>query len=209
MWTSDVKTRLENRVYEISKKHGLSHLGSCIGVLPVLYNIYETRREKDRVVLSCGHAGLAWYVILEEFEGLNNGFDAEELYKLMGVHPTIQSERDSYITCSTGSLGMGLTVACGVAAVNPEIKVYCVISDGEAAEGCVWEALDYAYKNIPNLIIIIHMNGYSATKEIKIEDLYQRIKCFHNDVKIWLSHGVPFAKGLDAHYYVMKEGDYA
>ena len=69
-------------------------------------------------MLSSGHAGLALYVVLEHFYGI----DAEHLLKTHGIHP--ERDLENFIDVSTGSLGLGITIATGIALSNPNINVY-------------------------------------------------------------------------------------
>ena len=73
----------------------------------------------------------ALYVVLEKYFGI----DAEELLEKHGHHP--HRDELNKLHCSTGSLGQGITVAVGRAIANPNRDVYCLISDGECAEGSV------------------------------------------------------------------------
>src|SRR5258708_9487054 len=127
--------KLKRRVLEISFKHKLSHLGSCLTALPIIVEIYEERKENEPFILSSGHAGLGLYVVLEHFEG----HDAEMLFNLHGVHPNRDLEHGIY--CSTGSLGQGLPIAVGMALADRNKNVYCLISDGECSEGSIHEAI--------------------------------------------------------------------
>lgn len=150
-------------------------------------------------MLSCGHAGLALYVVLEAIHGIN----AEELYDKHGTHPC----RDQYIDCSTGSLGMGLTVAVGLALAGKE--TYCVISDGECAEGCVWEALAFKTRScMHSLHVHVNYNGYSAYGEIDY-NLASRLRAFDPRIQIhYTNPGLPFLDGIDAHYHKMTKEEY-
>lgn len=197
--------KLTKRVFEISKKYDLSHIGSCVATLPALIDIYEKKNKNDVVVLSNGHAGVAWYVVEEHF----NGISAHESYKSMGVHPTFIKE-GHFVKVSTGSLGMGITVACGLSASNPERTVYCTISDGECYEGAVYEALIYIKKYLFNLEIYFIYNEHSATRYTRFDDIQEiawflnpRIAIFRHDSKL------PWCYGIDSHYYKMKETDNA
>src|SRR5512137_2607124 len=129
---------LEQRILDISKKKGLTHISSCLITVNYLDYIYATKLPQDKVVLSNGHAGLALYVILEKYEKK----DAEKLYDKHGTHPN-RDVKDG-IWVSTGSLGQGLPIALGMALGDPKHDVYCVTSDGEWAEGSMWEALTIA-----------------------------------------------------------------
>src|SRR5689334_7883129 len=117
---------LQNRIKTISRKLNLSHLGSNLTAVGIIDRIYQKRKPHEPFVLSCGHAGLALYVVLEKYLGKN----AEELYLKHGTHPNRDIENGIY--CSTGSLGWGLTIAAGMAFADRERNVWCLISDGEA-----------------------------------------------------------------------------
>ena len=193
--------KLVDRVLEISYKHKLAHIGSCLTALQIIHEIYCFKEEEDIFILSSGHAGLALYVVLEDIYGA----DAEDLYLRHGVHPH-RDEKDR-IYCSSGSLGLGLTVAVGFAMAGKE--VFCLVSDGECAEGSVWESLNCKEKyRLDNLHIHVNMNGYSAYDPIS-PNLPNKLRCFCPDIMIHeTSNQLPFLKGLDAHYYMMTEEDY-
>lgn len=193
---------IENRILEISKKHGLSHLGSCLTAVKIIEEIYEEKQPQDRFVLSSGHAGLALYCVLEKYLQV----DAEELFEKHGVHPNRDLENG--IHCSTGSLGQGLPIALGMALADRSKKVYCLISDGECAEGSIWEALRVKKEmNVDNLVVYVNYNGYSAYDEVDLEYLYNRINSFCpgiNFVKTSTKE-YPFLQGIDAHYCTVPE----
>lgn len=171
--------KLNNRILEISIKYKLSHLGSCFTALPIIYKIYNKKKYDDKFILSSGHAGLALYVVLEHFHGV----DAEYLLETHGIHP----ERDlgNFIEVSTGSLGLGITIATGIALANPNINVYCLISDGECAEGSIWEALRFIDENnILNIEIHANVNGWAAYKPVDTEKLTSRLKSFFPSINI-------------------------
>lgn len=190
--------RLRKRVLELSFKHGLSHIGSCLTALTPLVEIFEQRPE--RFVLSNGHAGLALYVILEAYRGA----DAEALLCANGVHP----KRGPSIDCSTGSLGQGITVAVGMALAGKE--TYCLVSDGEASEGSLWESLAFKHNHgLKNLHVYVNMNGYSALSKVNEAYLSDRLRVFDPDIRIYQTQpDLPFLCGVDAHYRVMSKEEY-
>ena len=104
-----MSNKLERRIIELSYKHGLTHLSSCLTSVNVIDKIYQVKKKTDPFILSNGHAFLALCVVLEKWEGK----DAEKLWKKHGTHPNRDLEDGIY--CSTGSLGMGITVAVGMA----------------------------------------------------------------------------------------------
>ena len=196
---------LKKRIVEIAYKHKLGHLGSYFSALEIIDSIYQKMNKDDIFILSSGHAALALYVCLEKYRGQ----DAEALFIKHGGHP--HWDEEAGIFCSTGSLGLGITIALGRAVANPNRKVYVLISDGEAAEGSVWEALKtIVEQNITNIEIHANVNGYAAYREVDVDYLESRLKTFLPDIKIHhttVEH-FPFLKELNAHYHVMKENDY-
>jgi transketolase len=196
---------LKKRILEIAYKNKLSHLGSYLSSLEIIEEIYKNKKSEDIFILSSGHAALALYVVLEAYEGRN----AEELFKKHGGHPHRDEKNGLY--CSTGSLGLGITIAVGRALSNPKRKVYVLISDGEAAEGSIWESLRFIYEqNIKNIEVYANINGYAAYDKIDIEYLSKRLLSFLPNINLRYTsvNQYPFLKGINAHYHVMSEEDY-
>lgn len=195
---------LKRRIIEISYKHKLAHLGSCLTAVDIIKEIYDTKGKDEKFILSSGHAGLALYVVLEEQGGRN----AEEIFEHHGVHPDRCGECG--ISVSTGSLGQGLPIAVGMALSDRNKNVYCLISDGEFAEGSIFEALRISENlKLNNLHIYQNNNGYAAYQST-IE--YRGIFNLHfeniNFHKILTTNEFHFLNGLDAHYKVMNEEEY-
>lgn len=120
--------------------------------------------ERDRFVLSKGHCAPSLYAIL----ALKGFFDWEELKTLRHVGAMLQGHPDMKgtpgIDMSTGSLGQGVSTACGMAKAakmdNKDYRVYTVLGDGECEEGQVWEAAMFAsHNNLDNLVVIVDQNG--------------------------------------------------
>jgi len=197
--------KLKKLLIEIAYKHKLGHLGSYLSALAIIDGIYQKMNKDDIFILSSGHAALALYVCLEKYHKI----DAEMLFKKHGGHPHRDEENKIY--CSTGSLGLGITVALGRAIANPKRKVWVLISDGEAAEGSVWESLKTIYEhNIDNIEVYVNINGLCAYKEVDVDYLTQRLKSFLPSINLKYTtvEQYPFLKGLNAHYHVMNEENY-
>ncbi len=193
-------TDLQHRVIEISKKKHLSHIGSCVTAVGIIDEIYDKKKVGERFVLSSGHAGLALYVVLEKYLM----FDAEGLFDKHGVHPAFDPDHD--IHCSSGSLGHGLGIALGMALSDRTQNVYCLVSDGECAEGSIWEALrTKADLDVKNLIVHVNINGYGAYDKINAEGLTQRLTAFCDDIHIHYTNfdDFDFLDGLSAHYITL------
>ena len=120
--------------------------------------------DRDRFLLSKGHSALVQYAALAEW----GYFPMEELKKLKTLGAMLQGHPDKLTTpgveANTGSLGQGLSLACGMAAGlridGRGSKVYCVLGDGELAEGQIWEAaMAAAHYKLENVVAILDRNG--------------------------------------------------
>ena len=119
---------------------------------------------RDRFVLSKGHTAPALYATLAE----RGFFDKEELKTLRKFDSRLQGHPDMKgipgVDMSTGSLGLGISAACGMAlsgkVSGDAYRVYTVVGDGESEEGQVWEAAMFAsHYKLDNLCAIIDWNG--------------------------------------------------
>lgn len=196
---------LKTRILDISYKLKLSHLGSCLTMVDLLDEVYEQKKRDDIIVLSAGHAGLALYVVLEKYEGI----DAEALFLKHGVHPN----RDENIFATAGSLGHGIGIAVGAAIANPSVSVYCLTTDGELMEGSSYESLRNAdLLRLSNFSLIVNANGYGAYSKIPTDYLYSFSNIFtHISIDIRKTScllGVRRLQGLSGHYYVLDKKDY-
>ena len=187
--------KLHDRIIEISKKHRLSHLGSTLTSVDIIDEIYKEKKEDDPFILSMGHAGLALYVVLEKYYGV----DAEQIHKHHGVHP--EMSKDYHIDCSSGSLGLGLPIALGMALANRNKDVYCLISDGELYEGSVWETANVIRKyNVTNLKVYLNYNGWSAYDDVP-SWMIDNISFIMPSIKIMRTRVEDYGlTGLSAHY---------
>ncbi len=150
------------------------HPGGSLSIADVLTYLYFAKMnvypenpklaERDRLVLSKGHTAPGLYSVLA-----NRGFfDVEELKTLRHIGARLQGHPDmKYIPgvdMSTGSLGQGISAACGMALsaklTNDTYKVYAILGDGEIEEGQVWEAAMFAaHYKLDNLVAIVDNNG--------------------------------------------------
>lgn len=170
----EAKTRLFRReILEMTFKAGSGHPGgslSAVDIITVLY--YHQMRidpknpkwaDRDRFVLSKGHVCPALYAILAE----TGFFPKQALWTLRRPESILQGHPDMRLTpgveMSTGSLGQGLSVACGMALAarldEKDYAVYCMLGDGEVQEGNVWEGAMFAsHERLDNLIAILDRN---------------------------------------------------
>ncbi|MBZ4645964.1 MAG: transketolase [Petroclostridium sp.] len=160
----------------------VGHLGgscSCADIVAALYfhkmkvdPKNPTNENRDRFLLSKGHAALVQYAALAEL----GHFPKDELKKVKTLGSMLQGHPDMTktpgIEANTGSLGQGLSIANGMALGlrldGKKNKVYVIIGDGELAEGQIWEAaMAAANFKIDNLVAIVDRNKLQATGPIK------------------------------------------
>lgn len=146
---------------------------------------------RDRFVLSKGHCCPSLYAIL----ALKGFFDWDELKVLRHVGAILQGHPDMNktpgIDMSTGSLGQGVSAACGMALAakldNKDYRVYTVLGDGECEEGEVWEAAMFAAHNkLDNIVFIVDQNGLQIDGTVEevggLEPLDKKFESFGFEV---------------------------
>ncbi|WP_094546130.1 transketolase [Petroclostridium xylanilyticum] len=201
--------KIRHHIINTIIKNGEGHVASalsCADILSVLYmkimNINPKNPEwdeRDKFILSAGHKCLALYGALVE-----RGFVEEEVlntYNKLGSpipgHPDMKKLKG--VEFSTGSLGHGLSIGCGMALAakldKKNYKVYVLMGDGEQGEGSVWEAAAYASHNkLDNLVAIIDRNGLQingTTKEIlNTAPLEEKYSAFGWSVKVIDGHSI-------------------
>lgn len=128
--------------------------------------------DRDRLVLSKGHAAPALYAAL----GNRGYFPVEELGTLRHIGSRLQGHPDMKgipgVDMSTGSLGQGVSAACGMAKAakltGRDYRVYALLGDGEIQEGQVWEAAMFAkQQKLDNLCLIVDNNGLQIDGSIE------------------------------------------
>lgn len=126
---------------------------------------------RDRLVLSKGHTAPALYAVLAE----KGYFPKEDLLTLRQADSYLQGHPDMKHTpgvdMTTGSLGLGVSAACGMALAakidKKDYRTYAIIGDGESEEGQVWEAAMFAaHYKLDNLCFILDLNGLQIDGKI-------------------------------------------
>lgn len=173
MDTEHMAGRIRRHIVNMTHRGNSSHVGSGLSISDILSVLYghtmqldpEVPRfaERDRFILSKGHAGAAVYAALAE-----RGFFPTERLKDHYQNGSIFSGHVSHkgvpgVELSTGSLGHGLSVGCGMAlAAKKQSKtngVFVVLSDGECDEGSNWEAILFAaHHKLGNLTVAVDYN---------------------------------------------------
>lgn len=161
---------IRNRIIKISYENDLFHIGSCLSCVEIIATLYfKSMKTDDNFLLSKGHAGLAWYATLVEKKIL----DKIDFQKL-DTHPNKDLTIGSLYT--SGSLGQGLSLGCGLALADSTKNTFVVLSDGECDEGSIWEAAKFAQDNkLKNLIAIVDCNKWKAYDKATSREDFKRI----------------------------------
>lgn len=196
--------QLEEKAKDIRKKTidaigylGVGHIGGALSVVEILTLLYykhmdvsseePKKKDRDKLVLSKGHAGPALYSVLAD-----KGFFPEAWLHTLNVGSTnlpshCDMNRTPGIDMTTGSLGQGISAAIGIALANRldkiDKKVYLIIGDGESNEGQIWEgAMAAPHFKLNNLIAFtdnnkMQIDGY-VHDVMSIEDLNSKWTSF-------------------------------
>jgi len=192
---NELAKKIRRNIIDLLYRHQACHLGSCMSCVEILVALYfKIMEPEDKFILSKGHAAGALYTILAE-KGI---IDWEELYekyyekgeKYWGLaHHTVPG-----VILSTGSLGHGLPVACGMSLAlkhdKKKGKIYCLMSDGEMDPGTTWEsALFASHHKLDNLVVIVDYNklqAFGRTNEVlNLEPLAEKWRAFG-----WIAHEI-------------------
>lgn len=195
--TRKMAQRMRLKIVEMSFKARTAHVGSalsCVDILAVLFGqilsidpANSLDKNRDRFILSKGHAATALYTALAF-----RGFFPEQFLE---NYATIGGELEEHpgpgcvpgVEAATGSLGHGLSIGAGMALAGKIQKrsydVFVLLSDGECNEGSVWEAAMFASaKNLDRITVIIDFNKWQATGRsfeiMGIEPLREKWKTF-------------------------------
>jgi len=166
--------RIRRIVIEQSRRANVGHIGSALSIVEIIVALYghvlrvedTLDPERDRFILSKGHAALALYSALF----LRGWITEEELNSycadasLLGVHP---EHALNGVDFSIGSLGQGLSFGAGSALAarlrGSSRRVFVLVSDAECNEGALWEAVMFAaHHELSNLVAVLDLNGQQA-----------------------------------------------
>lgn len=200
----ETAVRLSRQILQITTEAGSGHPSSSLSAIDILTALffggtmrYDPERpswpERDRFILSKGHAAPALYALLAEA----GYFNPDKLSTLREIgsplegHPNMRALPG--VEASTGSLGQGLSVGLGHALAarvdNLPYRVYVLIGDGEADEGQIWEAAMAAAKyEVDNLTAVLDYNKFQQTGSVNqvmpsLEPLGDKWRAFGWDVR--------------------------
>lgn len=197
------------------------HPGGCLSAVDILVTLYSKClnhykewsehpdfENRDRFVLSKGHASASLYAVLALFEY----FPLEELMTFRKLGSRLQGHPSfgllPGVEVSSGSLGQGLSMSCGMALGlkldKKDSYVYCYVGDGEMQEGQVWEAIMGASQHeLDNLILFVDRNNLQidgCTDDIKsLGDLQAKFEAFD-----WMALEVDGHKHQEIYQAVLK-----
>jgi len=210
----EIARRVRRNIVLMTARAGSGHPGGSLSAVEILIALYfkvlrhrpkEPRwEERDRFILSKGHAAPALYAVLAEC----GYFPAEDLLTLRHINSHLQGHTDMTTTpgveMSAGSIGQGLSFGIGMALAGrldrKDYRVYVLMGDGECDEGQVWEAaMAAAHFCLDNLVAIIDRNKQqltSWTEEVMaLEPLAEKWRAFRWHVEE--SDGHSFSQILD------------
>ena len=170
----EIARRIRISVIEETYAAGSGHPGGSLSIADLLSYLYfaemridpadPCKADRDRFVLSKGHTAPALYAALAE----RGYFPKSDLLTLRKLDSYLQGHPDMKgtpgVDMSTGSLGLGISAACGMALAGKyrgaDYRVYTILGDGESEEGQVWEAAMFAaHYRLDNLVAVLDLNG--------------------------------------------------
>lgn len=179
---AQIINRLKKEIIRVAYQAQIGHIPSAFSVLDILWVLYDRVLGKDYFILSKGHAALGLYAVLAK-----KGFFPKTwvnslgtLKSHLGGHP--DANQVPGVEASTGSLGHGLPMAVGMALglkIKKKLnKVYCLIGDGEANEGSIWEAVMLGmHHGLNNLVCVVDYN-HSTDRALALGNLGKKFKSF-------------------------------
>jgi transketolase len=165
---------IRRTIVDESMRAGVGHIGSALSIADLLAALYgrvlrigeAAEPERDRFVLSKGHAALALYAALAATDRIDRSLLSTYCGEasMLGAHPEHVLPGVDF---STGSLGQGLSIATGAALAArrqaSRRRVFALLSDAECNEGSIWEAAMFAgHHRLANLVAIVDVNGQQA-----------------------------------------------
>jgi len=182
---------IRQNILKISHASGHGHIPTCFSIVELLTSLYTVmkhdpknpdREDRDIFVLSKGHASLALYSTL----AAHGYFSIDDVYSFGNHGSTFGCHADRMkipgVEASTGSLGHGISLACGMA-LGAKIKgtgrhVYTIVGDGESNEGTVWESLMVAEHNSLNNLTVILDNNCSQGRCLPLASPAEKFRAF-------------------------------
>ena len=182
MKTQELAYKIRTHAVEMTRLGKSSHVGAVLSIADILAVLYNDImridpanpkwEDRDRFILSKGHAGAGVYAVLAEMK-----FFSTDVLKTHYQNGSLLSGHVSHkgipgVEVSTGSLGHGLSIGAGMAYAgkldSKKFNTYVLLSDGECDEGSTWEAVLFAaHHKLKNLIAIVDYNKIQSLDLVK------------------------------------------
>lgn len=159
MDTTELKKEVKRLILTASYESSACHIGSALSCASIIVDLYFNRMKENDIFIFGKASGVAALYATLAVKGV---FPKEKVAYYLKKYP-LASHQVKGVYCSTGSLGHGIAISCGVAYARKDIDVYCIIGDTDCQEGTFWESLLFARQHrLRNLHIIIDQNGLQA-----------------------------------------------
>ncbi|MBO4853937.1 MAG: transketolase [Oscillospiraceae bacterium] len=200
MNTAELKkvcTQVRRNIINMTANAGSGHPGGSLSSVDLMTSVFFNHMridpknprnpDRDRFVLSKGHAAPCYYGVLAErgFISRDEFINFRQLHSILQGHP--DAKKVPGVDASTGSLGQGCSIAVGMAlgakVQGKDTKVYTILGDGECQEGQIWEAfMAAAHYKLDNLTVIVDNNGLqidgSNDEVMSLGDLPAKLRAF-------------------------------
>jgi transketolase len=198
---SKVCRQVRRDIIEMTANAGSGHPGGSLSAVELLTSVFYNHMrvdpmnpddpDRDRFVLSKGHAAPCYYGVLAEmgFISRDEFANFRQLHSILQGHP--DCKKVPGVDASTGSLGQGCSIAVGMALgakiQGKDTRVYALLGDGECQEGQIWEAfMAAAHHKLDNLTVIIDNNGLQIDgtndEVMSLGDLPAKLRAFGFEV---------------------------
>ena len=194
---ANVCRQVRRDIINMTANAGSGHPGGSLSAVEMLTSVFYTQmrvdpknpdwEDRDRFVLSKGHAAPCYYAVLAEmgFISTDEFTNFRQLHSILQGHP--DAKKVPGVDASTGSLGQGVSIAVGMALgakkLGKDTKVFVLCGDGECQEGQIWEAfMSAAHYKLDNLTVLIDNNGLqidgSNDEVMSLGDLPAKLRAF-------------------------------
>ena len=198
---SKVCRQVRRDIITMTANAGSGHPGGSLSAVELMTSVFFNHMrvdpsnphdpDRDRFVLSKGHAAPCYYAVLaaKGFISRDEYANFRQLHSILQGHP--DAKKVPGVDASTGSLGQGVSIAVGMALgakhLGKDTKVFALVGDGESQEGQIWEAyMAAAHYKLDNLTVIIDNNGLqidgSNDQVMSLGDLGAKLRAFGFDL---------------------------
>ena len=198
---SPICRQVRRDIITMTSNAGSGHPGGSLSAVELMTSVFFNHMrvdpqnphdpDRDRFVLSKGHAAPCYYAVLaaKGFISRDEYANFRQLHSILQGHP--DAKKVPGVDASTGSLGQGVSIAVGMALgakhLGKDTKVFALVGDGESQEGQIWEAyMAAAHYKLDNLTVIIDNNGLQIDgtndQVMSLGDLPAKLRAFGFDL---------------------------